>query len=222
VASIADIFGKLAGGLSIFTWIWIGVLWVFFSFLAFRRCLCCFKRLQYSYWCWLFLSIRFRFNHKPQSSNFLCRSLTHFVSFSAFGVVWLGSSPSPWFPNQQICGMVVLTMSFLLFFLFFYTTHARCSFRVLSPSVSTTPWRYATFLGVLRALRASHGFITHHRIFANPTNANEIGGFLRFADSQHHRFRSSGICCYGAINDYYGFTNAYYDFTNQPTDQPTI
>jgi len=63
------IFGKVAGGLSIATWIWIGVL--------------------------------LKFNHKPQSSSPLCRSLTHFVSFSVFGVVWLAvgimlATQMPW------------------------------------------------------------------------------------------------------------------------------
>jgi len=63
------IFGKLAGGLSVVTWIWIAIL--------------------------------FRYNRRPQSSHFLCRSYAHFASFTAFAVVWLAvgimlASQMPW------------------------------------------------------------------------------------------------------------------------------
>ncbi|PPQ68094.1 hypothetical protein CVT25_014257 [Psilocybe cyanescens] len=63
------IFGKLAGALSIATWIWIAIL--------------------------------LRFNRRPQSSHFLCRSYMHFSSFVVFGVVWLAvgimlATQMPW------------------------------------------------------------------------------------------------------------------------------
>ncbi|PPQ68091.1 hypothetical protein CVT25_014254 [Psilocybe cyanescens] len=63
------VFGKLAGALSIATWIWIAIL--------------------------------LRFNRRPQSSHFLCRSDMHFTSFVVFGVVWLAvgimlATKMPW------------------------------------------------------------------------------------------------------------------------------
>ncbi|KDR76877.1 hypothetical protein GALMADRAFT_245972 [Galerina marginata CBS 339.88] len=63
------IFGKLAGGLSVVTWIWITIL--------------------------------FRFNRKPESSHFLCRSYAHFASFTVFAIVWLAvgimlATQMPW------------------------------------------------------------------------------------------------------------------------------
>ena len=62
--------------------------------------------------------------------------------------------------------------------------------------------------------------LTHHRIFANPTNANEIGGFLRFADSQHHRFRSSVIVLLRRHQRLFRVRQTpITTSTNQPTDQ---
>ncbi|KAF5309963.1 hypothetical protein D9619_010261 [Psilocybe cf. subviscida] len=63
------IFGKLAGGLSLGTWIWIAIL--------------------------------LRYNHRPSSTNPLCRSYAHFASFSLFAVVWLAlgimlATQMPW------------------------------------------------------------------------------------------------------------------------------
>ncbi|KAF8961406.1 hypothetical protein BDZ97DRAFT_1759966 [Flammula alnicola] len=50
---------------------------------------------------WIWIAVLFRFNRRPQSTNPLCRSYAHFVSFLFFAVVWLAigimlATQMPW------------------------------------------------------------------------------------------------------------------------------
>src|SRR5258705_5001557 len=70
-----DVFGKLAGALSVATWVWVAILYVSCHSCIFNKFLTS-NSLYYS--------------RRPQSSNPLCRSYAHFTSFLILSAVWIG------------------------------------------------------------------------------------------------------------------------------------
>jgi len=72
---LLDVFGKLAGALSVVTWVWVAILYVSCHSCIFNN---------------FFTSNSLYYNRRPQSSNPLCRSYAHFISFLILSAVWIG------------------------------------------------------------------------------------------------------------------------------------
>lgn len=95
-----DIFGKLAAGVSIATWIWLGVLYVhpFFVTPTPKK-----KRLTYVM---LNFGNRIRYNRLPVSTHPLTRSSAHVISFLVLVPIWIGSSVLLLPPLPPVCPLL--------------------------------------------------------------------------------------------------------------------
>ena len=85
-STLTDIFGKLAAGVSIATWIWLGVLYVLPFSITPRT-----KKTRHTY-VMLNFGNRIRYNRLPVSTHPLTRSSAHVISFLVLVPIWIGSS----------------------------------------------------------------------------------------------------------------------------------
>ncbi|KAF8801204.1 hypothetical protein BYT27DRAFT_7235844 [Phlegmacium glaucopus] len=69
----------------------------------------------------IWIAILMRYNRRPQSTNPLCRSYTHFMSFAVFGVAWLAigimlATQMPWECNGKTLWCAAASFSSALAF----------------------------------------------------------------------------------------------------------